>query len=63
MLDLLVMNAEKKYVVLFGKNSLEVSELLNTNAEKKNVLFGSNSLNVSQLLDINAEKNVSSIVW
>ena len=57
------MNAEKKYVVLFGKNSLEVSELLNENAEKKNVLFGSNSLNVSQLLDINAEKNVSSIVW
>ena len=32
--ELLVVNAEKKYVVLFGSNSLKVSELLDMNVEK-----------------------------
>ena len=48
----------KKYAVLFGGDSLKMSELLDLNAENKYIweLFGSNSLKVSKILDINAEK-------
>ena len=51
------MNPEKS-VILFGGNSLKVSDLVDMNTEKKYVvLFGSNSLKVSEWLDMNAEKS------
>ena len=60
---LLDMNIEKKYVVLFGSNSLKLSELFDINAEKKYVvLVGSNSQCV-RITCYECWKKVCSIAW